>query len=170
MLPLPMTPAECLAEVIAPTFRELLPGKFDSPEARVLLLAIFIQESDLAYRKQVGGPAMGLAQFEQGGGVRGVLNHPASRTYVRMVCQHRAVAPTERDLYMALSHDDLLACAIARLLLWTDPDPLPAVGNEQAAFDYYRTNWRPGAWNRDPEGVRSRWHRSYAKALQAVSA
>ena len=98
MLPLPMTPAECLAGVLEPTFHDLLPGKFDSREARVLLLAIAGQESNLAYRKQVGGPAMGLFQFEQGGGVRGVLTHPASRTYVRMVCQYRAVAPTEAPL------------------------------------------------------------------------
>ena len=164
MLPLPMTPAECLAGVVEPTFHDLLPGKFDSPEARVLLLAIGLQESNLAYRRQVGGPAMGLWQFEQGGGVRGVLAHPASRTYVRMVCQHRAVAPTERDLYMALSHDDMLACAMARLLLWTDPDPLPRIGTEGAAWAYYERNWRPGKPHPDA------WPAHYRAAVKAVAA
>lgn len=164
MLPLPMTPAECLAGVLEPTFHELLPCKFDSPEARVLLLAIAGQESNLAYRKQVGGPAMGLFQFEQGGGVRGVLNHPASRLYARAVCLHRAVAPTERDLYMALSHDDMLAAAMARLLLWTDADPLPAIGQQDAAWRYYERNWRPGKPHPDA------WGKHYRDAVKAVEA
>ncbi len=32
----------------------------------------------------------------------------------------------------------------ARLLLWTDAKPLPAIGDEQGAWDYYLRNWRPG--------------------------
>lgn len=40
MIEMPATPAQVLEHVLVPTFQELLPGKFDSPEARVVLLAI----------------------------------------------------------------------------------------------------------------------------------
>lgn len=144
MLTLPITPRQAAAEIIDATFSQLLPAKFDSTAARVQLLAIALQESGLAHRRQVGGPANGLWQFERGGGVHGVLSHPASRNWARALCLLRAVAPTDADLYGAIAHDDLLACAIARLLLWTDPDPLPALGDAKGAWDYYVANWRPG--------------------------
>lgn len=162
MLPLPMTARACAEQVIALMFLLLLPARFDSREARVLMLAIALQESNLAHRKQVGGPAMGLWQFEQGGGVHGVLNHAASRLYARSVCLLRAVAPNDGDLYRALSHDDLLACAMARLLLWTDTDALPKIGDVEGAWDYYLRNWRPGKPH--PET----WRSHYLTAVGAI--
>jgi len=167
MLPLPMTAQQCADEVIAPAFRLLLPSRFDSRDARVMLLAMALQESGLGARKQLGGPAMGLWQFEQGGGVRGVLNHPASRWYVRAVCLLRFVAPTESDLYHALSHDDVLAAAIARLLLWTDPEPLSS--EPRAALACYLRTWRPGAYQRDPEGVTERFLRNFEIARRVYA-
>lgn len=164
-----MDAKQFLATIIAPTFHQLLPGRFDSPEARLLLIAISKQEADLRFRQQQGGPARGLWQFEQAGGVRAVLNHHASRLQMRLACSHRGVAPTESDLYRALANDDMLACAAARLLLWTDPKPLPAIGDEQGAFDYYLRNWRPGAYKRDPDGVRERWHGSYKAAMESLT-
>jgi hypothetical protein len=67
-----------------------LPASMDSPQARVLLIAIALQESRLTHRDQivkgkkpgVKGPALGLWQFEKGGGVRGVLRHPASKPHL----------------------------------------------------------------------------------------
>ncbi len=56
----------------------------------------------------------------------------------------------------------MLACAFARLLLFTDPRPLPALGNPQAAWDYYVRNWRPGKPHRDT------WDALYAKALATI--
>lgn len=137
-----MTPIETGAGVVAGTMAHLLPCKFDSRPARVLLLAIGLQESGFTTRRQAGGPARGYWQFEQGGGVRGVLEHPASRVYARAVCGIRAVAPVTSDVYAALLNDDLLACAFARLLLWTDPAALPETAD--AAWNYYVRNWRPG--------------------------
>lgn len=162
MLPLPMTPAQCLGGVIVPAHRELLPCKLSSLESDTLLLAIALQESGLRHRRQVGGPAMGLWQFEQRGGVHGVIRHEATRLMARAVCLLRAVAPTDGDVYGALAHDDLLACAFARLLLWTDPNPLPRLGGERVAWDYYLRNWRPGKPH--PEA----WAGNYRQALAAV--
>lgn len=152
-----------IAEIIAPTFADVLPSRFTSPEASVMLLAIGLQESRFEHRRQIGGPAMGFWQFERGGGVAGVLSHPASSKYARAVCAIRDRAVHDADVYDGLDDDDLLACAFARLLLFTDPAPLPRVGDWKAAWDYYLRNWRPGKPH--PET----WRELYDRAARAVA-
>lgn len=122
----------------------LLPANMDSVAARVMLLAIGLQESRFLHRRQIGGPARGLWQFERGGGVRGVLTHPASRDRARHVCDLRQVDAVAASVYNALETDDVLAAVFARLLLWTDSARLPAVGDAQGAWDLYTRTWRPG--------------------------
>ena len=48
------------------------------------------------------------------------------------------------------------------LLLWTDPRPLPRIGEVQAAWDYYIRNWRPGKPH--PKS----WAPLYAQAMEDV--
>jgi len=74
------------------------------------------------------------------------------------------VAPVESDVYWALLTDDLLACAIARLILWCDPNPLPAIGDADGAWRCYVETWRPGK----PHAIR--WAANYQMALDAVGA
>jgi hypothetical protein len=132
-----------------------LPPRMDTPQARVLLYAIGLQESRLKHRDQivkgkkpgVKGPALGLWQFERGGGVRGVLRHPASAKLAAEAISHLVGNDGvifERAVWLALEQDDVLAAKFARLLLWTDPRPLPARGHVTAAWDCYIRNWRPG--------------------------
>jgi hypothetical protein len=121
----------------------LLPYRMDSLAARILLLTIGLQESRLEHRRQLGnGPARGLLQFEQGGGVKGVMTHHASKDYARKLCDARGVAFKARSVWARLETDDVLAFGFGRLLLWTHPKPLPA--NEADAWDYYLWLWRPG--------------------------
>ncbi|PPC77925.1 hypothetical protein C4K68_07720 [Pokkaliibacter plantistimulans] len=122
----------------------LLPEKMRSPQAEVMLLAIGGQESRLHYRHQIGGPAHGLWQFEQGGGVKGVLEHKATRAMAAEVCAARQVPPTIPAVYAAIEFDDVLACCFARLLLWTDPGRLPNRTEESLGWTVYQRNWRPG--------------------------
>ncbi|MBB1593537.1 hypothetical protein [Achromobacter sp. UMC46] len=122
----------------------LLPANMDSVAARVMLLAIGLQESRFLHRRQIGGPARGFWQFERGGGVRGVLTHPASRDRARHVCDLRQVEAAAASVYNALETDDVLAAAFARLLLWTDSARLPAAGDVQGAWNLYTRTWRPG--------------------------
>lgn len=122
----------------------LLPAKMDTPAARVILLAIGLQESRFVHRQQIGGPARGFWQFEQGGGVRGVLKHPSSEALARQVCEARGVESAAQAVYTQLENDDVLAAAFARLLLWTDPKPLPSIGDADAAWALYLRTWRPG--------------------------
>lgn len=125
-----------------------LPPEWDSQRARHILVAIGLQESRLKYREQVipnrkpgtKGPALGLWQFERGGGVRGVLTHPVSRPHALALVGNAS----ETDVWLRLENSDVLAAKFARLLLLTDPRPLPSRSNAQAGWNYYVRNWRPG--------------------------
>ena len=147
-----------------------LPGwtpPFDA-RANVLLTVIAGQESGWTARVQ-GGPvpaAHGFFQFERMGGVNGVLTHPASKDLAAEACRTMFVAPDAAHAWavMATEHGDNLAVAFARLLLWTDPASLPAVGDEDAAWDYYVGLWRPGKPSRE------RWSVVYPQAVAATLA
>lgn len=139
-----MTPAQINRDAITPALA-LLPARMDTPEARCMLLAIGLQESRFLYRRQMNmGPAMGFWQFEKGGGVRGVQNHPASRPHVLTLCEARDCQPTMQAIWEHLENDDVFAAAIARLLLWTDPLPLPAIDDVNESWALYKRVWRPG--------------------------
>ncbi len=145
----------------------LLPPAMDSTEARVLMYAIGLQESRFTHRAQVidgggKGPARGLWQFERGGGVAGVLRHPASRFWANSVCNARNVPAQPLNTWLALETDDVLAAALARLLLFTDPARLPAVGEQADSWSYYMRNWRPG------KPHPRTWPECYETALKAV--
>jgi len=131
-------------------------------QARVLEMTIAGQESNWQYRLQQGGPARSFWQFESGGGVAGVLNHPASSASIRTVCDKLRIACNQSTVYEAMAWNDQLAVAMARLLLYTDPAALPAVGQVQAAWDYYLRNWRPGAPHPD------KWPGLYQQAMDLL--
>lgn len=163
LLPLPISATELQGLIFQAL--DLLPFKMSSANARAEITAICLQESGLSTRRQYGnGPARGLAQFEKGGGVHGVMTHSASRDYARDVCEVLHVPFTETDVWQALEFNDVLALAFARLLLWTDPRALPAAveGHEQAAWEYYYRNWRPGKPHRE------RWGDNWAQGCAAV--
>jgi len=142
---------------------KLLPG-MDSPKARMMLLAIGLQESRFEHRRQIGGPARGFWQFESGGGVRGVLQHRASAYDAVKVCRERGVESSTKEVYERLEHDDILACCFARLLLLTDPHPLPMIGDVDGAWGYYVNNWRPGKPHRQT------WDALYEQAHNLLTA
>lgn len=157
-----MTLDNVYKQAIVPAYA-LLPLSMASEPATLMLLAIGLQESRFLHRRQIGGPARGFWQFERGGGVVGVLNHPASRTHARAVAISRNVSPEGHAVYAALEHDDVLAAAFARLLLYTDPAPLPGLGREADAWDYYLRNWRPG------KPHLGSWHGCYSQAINFVA-
>ncbi len=163
-----MTPKDVLENAVDPALALLdrVAGVRPSQEARVLLMAIAGQESAWQYRVQIGGPAHSFWQFEKSGGVHGVLHHPSSSANIRDVCADLGVSCDETTIYqrMAEPEGDVLPGCMARLLLWTDPAPLPAVGDVDHAWNFYERNWRPGAPH--PEG----WPARYAIARGLVNA
>lgn len=104
--------------------------------ACVMLLVIGRQESCFAHRAQVDGPARGLWQFKVAG-VRGVMHHPRSAAEARYWCELNDFPCATTSVYHVLRTDDVFACGMARLLLWTDRSALPAVGDEDAAWSRY---------------------------------
>lgn len=165
-----MTPQEFLQNAIEPAYK-LLPEKMSAPGSRdrasVMILAICLQESRLTHRRQIGGPARGFPQFEKGtpatrGGVTGVLLHASTREAAQALCKARGIPATADAVYEAIENDDVLAAGFSRLLLWTDPFPLPQLGETQEAWGLYLRTWRPG------KPHRSTWDALYAQALDAV--
>lgn len=157
-----MTLSAIRERAIAPALA-LLPARMSSPQAEIMLLAIGLQESRLIHQHQIGGPAHGLWQFEEYGGVKGVFRHPASKELALMVCRARGIKPTINDLFEALDdEDDVLDAAFARLLLWTDPRPLPAIHDVAGAWELYLRTWRPGKPHRHT------WDALYARAVREV--
>lgn len=145
-----MNARSCLRWVINPALEwlegqaDILPGgkpMGSRDEAKVLLLAIALQESGLQDRRQIGGPAAGLWQFERAG-ILGVATHQATRQLAAHACRTFLVVPVVREVHDALEYHDMLAAIFARLLLYSDPEILPA--NEAAAWDLYLRCWQPG--------------------------
>lgn len=123
----------------------LLPEKMDTPESRLMLMCIGLQESRFKYRKQIGGPARSFYQFEKGGGVKGVLNHRATKPYIEEILRILEVKNTPSEVYKVMAYNDALATVMARLLLWTVNAPMPNFTDDSGAlWDYYIEGWRPG--------------------------
>lgn len=163
--------ADILKTAVHPAF-ELLPKFLDSREARVMMLAIGLQESRFKHRWQIlngggKGPARGFWQMELGskasrGGVWGLYLHRASFGLLGDLCRHRDVSFEPRAIWSRLEGDDVLAAGSARLLLYTNAKPLPKVGDEAGAWMYYLNTWRPGRPHPDT------WPSLYAQAVEAV--
>jgi len=140
-----MTPENFLKRIVDPSLQFLseLAGTQSNDAARVLVMTIAGQESGWKERRQIGGPARGYWQFEKGGGVAGLFQ--ATPQQLRAICVGLDIPFDQTVVFEAMAWNDTLAASMARLLLFTDPAPLPAVGDKDAAWQYYLRNWRPGA-------------------------
>jgi hypothetical protein len=168
MIQLPASNEAVLEQAINPALA-LLPAKMTCNEVRVMELAIGRHESVFDARDQndeagKNGPALGFWQFERNG-VLAVMHHPASSQHVYELAQHFGIRYGSTYIWEALASNDVFAAAMARLLLWTDPHPLPAIGDEDAAWELYAIHlWRPGAPSR------LRWAGAYAAAVKTLGA
>lgn len=150
-----------IRDIILPALA-ILPPPMTSIRAQVMLLAIGAQESGLTHRRQMGGgPARGLWQFERAG-IQGVLHHHATTEHAAAVCWRCANAGTTAAVYHQLESDDILACAFARLLLWTLPGQLPGRDQAEEGWSQYVAAWRPGKPHRE------RWDANFERAWDAV--
>lgn len=158
--------SDVIHSAIAPALA-ILPSQMDTPQARVMLLTIGLQESRFTYRQQIGGPARGFWQCEQGtektrGGIWGFYLHTASRYWLSTLCAARGIAFDPVAIYSALDCDDVLAAGVARLGLFTDPLALPAVSDVSGSWALYQRVWRPGKPKPDT------WPAMHAQAVAAL--
>lgn len=156
-----MTPHLYNDIVITPALK-LFESKFDTPEARAMLIAIALQESRLQHRKQIQGPARGFHQFETGG-VSAVLTHKGVGPLAIEVCKTLVYTPLVSLVHVAFEHNDLLDCAFSRLLLYADPRLLPKYGQHDLAWAVYLFGWRPGKPHRQT------WDDFYDEAWSVIS-
>lgn len=142
---------------------QLLPPSMNNINAKAMLIAIGLQESRFEYRRQMNeGPAKGFWQFEQGGGVRGVLTHPATKGYAKAILEQLRYNDYPATVWNALEHNDILAMCFARLNLFWLPQALPGPEHTQEGWSQYMNAWRPGKPH--PET----WPAFYAQAWQQV--
>ncbi|WP_288843932.1 hypothetical protein [uncultured Deefgea sp.] len=145
-----MTPTRLLNQGIKPALAELQTtfGIADSLEARRFLIAIALQESNIAHRRQVtssgkeDGPAASYWQFEKGGGCRGVLTHAAVAKTMKLVLSANDIGESPQELWEAMRFNDVVAATAARLLIYTLPNKLPTT--MQDGWNQYLKAWRPG--------------------------
>ncbi|SDC68687.1 hypothetical protein SAMN05428966_102115 [Massilia sp. PDC64] len=143
-----MSPIRLLNLAILPALAELSRcGIPDTMDARRFMLAIALQESGLAHRRQVvgdteSGPAASFWQFEQGGGCKGVLNHYLVASTMRNLCVDFNIEATPAGLWEAMRYHDIVAAIAARLLLYTLPSKLATTAAD--GWAQYTAAWRPG--------------------------
>lgn len=138
----------------------LLPSLPFGADVRTLLMAIAGQEGAWAYRTQINGPARSYWQIE----VEAIAQAFHAGELLQGAAQAIDIAPTVAGIYAALPFCDVLAACVARLILWPDPEPIPAVGDAAGAWSYYLRCWRPG------KPGPGRWQAVYAVAAKAVAA
>jgi|SRR6185437_13601673 len=140
-----MTPDAFYASVITPG-AALVPTSMNTLASRVLLFAIAGQESAWSSRVQIpGGQARGYWQCERGGAVKAVLGDSGTGPIARRFCAEHDIPSDLGTVWEAIAWHDGLAYLIARLALWQQPAPLPALENCDGAWTYYLDTWRPGA-------------------------
>lgn len=137
----------------------------DTPESRCLLTAIAGQESGWSARTQIpNGQAHSFWQCEEKGAVLDVLTRDATAPIIAAVCRSLYLSPGLTDVFQAIVYNDAVAYAIARLRLYLDPAPLPAIGDENGSWDYYIRCWGPGKPDRE------RWSTVYPASVSASTA
>lgn len=163
-----MTAAEFLATTLDPGLQFLSATVGQKPPnsdaVRVLMTAIAGQESGWDNVQQGGdGPGRGFFQMEPPTcGL--ILRNPTSSGMAAKICAALKTAATQEVVYAGLLIDPAgMAVSFARLDLWCDPHPLPALGHEQGAWDYYLRCWGPGKPGPD------RWPANYEAAMAAVT-
>lgn len=157
-------------DFLIPACLSLFPSKYDSPQARAMLIAIALQESDFIHRQQlignhrhwwqsINGPARSFWQFERIG-ISGVLEHHTTGGLARRVLSTLGYPDDVNTIHKAVTHNDILAVCFARLLLWQLPQALP--GRDQPALGYrqYLQAWRPGKPR--PERWQSRFETAWS--------
>jgi hypothetical protein len=162
-----MTPQRLLNTAIIPALAELAArGIPDTTAARRFVLAIALQESALAHRRQVvaggaeNGPAASFWQGEKGGGMILTLKHHATGKHAHALCAAYNVEATPGGVWEAIRYQDIVAAGLARLLVYTLPGKLPE--NAAQGWDQYVEAWRPGKPHRD------RWDRNWGIATDVA--
>lgn len=146
----------------------LLPPRLTSYDARVLLLAVALQETHLVFRTQKTGrpydkgPGRGL-WFQERPSVERVMTDRNAKDAAIELCKDRGVPYDCALVHAKLEYDDTLAAGFARLLFFVDPKPLPKLSETVEGWETYLRCWRPAKQRLDD------WVLNHAAAREAVA-
>lgn len=156
-----MNPAKVLKYGIMPVLECLgeTEPRLNNIAAARMILAAAVQESQLTYRHQIGGPAHGFAQDEPIGAAEALR---VDRMKGWHFLEAMGLPQTPVELHRALEFSEWAMVISARLKLWPLPERLPLDGEEQMAWEQYQQAWRPG------KPHPHRWNHSWVTACQAV--
>jgi hypothetical protein len=159
---------EHVQHYVIPAAHSFLPDTMASTKAIAHLLTIGEYESAFEKRLQGKGPARGLWQFEISG-VRAVMTHPRSMHLAAAVIEglrykNPKLGPAQQAaiVHIAVAHNDTLACALARLTMWTVLHPLPAEQDFEEAWAQYLFAWNPNREKADKERFRRAHNKAWA--------
>jgi hypothetical protein len=118
----------------------LKPVQLYSPAAEELLLATAAQESHLGeYRRQIGGPALGIFQMEPATFQDIWANYLKYKPALESdVC---ALASTQPPRPVEMVTNDGFAVLLARIHYLRAPEALPAAGNLCDLWTLYKLRW-----------------------------
>lgn len=160
-------------DFLFPATLALFPARYNTAPARAMMLTTGDQESDFTHREQLVGArqwwnstsliAASFWMFELSAVTR-VLNHYTVGALAKHVCEILGYPPIPEVVHRAMVHNDILAVAFARLLIYTYPGPLPGPDQPTEAWNQYIACWRPGKPR--PE----RWNERYSRAWDIVRA
>lgn len=130
-------------------------------KAQLLMLAIAGQESRWTDRMAANGPVHGFWRLP--GGPGRVVFSNVTQPFIRPVCAGLEMPFAMAVINVAMVWNDHLAVTLARLTLWLDTEPLPDIGDESGAWNYYARNWRPERPDRD------RWNNIYQRSWDTIA-
>ena len=76
-----------------------------------------------------------------GGGTRGVLTHAMTAGYAKEIQQELGHGSGVNAAFDAIEKDDKFAAVMARLLVWSDPFPLPEVDQVQRVLHGWNVSY-----------------------------
>lgn len=128
-----------------------------SPAAAVLLLGTAIQESQLCYRRQIGGgPALGLFQMEPATHDDCWYNYLSYRPSLASQVMKVARRSEQPEAEWLVTHDDY-AAAMARIKYLRAPAPLPDALDIPAMASYWTQFYNAGGTG-TPQKYLDNWH------------
>jgi hypothetical protein len=133
--------------LVIPTLQYLDPVIPFNQNAVELLMGTAMQESNLGGAiHQFGGPALGAWEIEVYNALwTWVKNHPA------ILAKMTGLAAPGLSLEQNMEGNLFFNCAMARIYYWGIPAPLPAAGDTEGQWEYYKKyyNTDAGAATRD---------------------
>jgi len=133
-------PVQFGLHVIRPTLQAL---DLWSPAAGRLLLGTAIAESGLSHLKQIHGPALGLYQIEPATHEDLYENFLAYREPRRR--ELRAFTVPNRPVADQLIWNLAYATAVARLIYYRRPEPLPPADDLRGQAEYWKAHYNTSA-------------------------